>query len=280
MRLYQSFRRASVALAAVFTLTGCTQRLYFPDRANTPGLSEALEGKITASWKGQATSTDGLGTERGAGSSFALDAAFAPINHLGITASYRGLNDRVVGSEKVFLPNDESVYRTALYQGYRWDGAVGYFNTFDRLGRYEIYAGGGAGELRRRGATEAQYDYTTRYMRYYVQPAVGIGNQVIVLMGGVRILAQRYNSFSAPDPQRVRYVTDALGERSIVGQAIVCAEPFINGEVGYRFLKFNLQIGSSLKLAGPRVMGAIPVYGCAGITLHFAPSFLKGFGSR
>src|SRR4051812_27411041 len=79
----------------IVAISSCQQKMYFPDRANAPGLTQAMEAKATFSMKPQAN--DNSEENSSVGSS--IDLAFSPVSHFGIIASYRWINDRVINED-------------------------------------------------------------------------------------------------------------------------------------------------------------------------------------
>src|SRR5690606_21440406 len=115
----------------------------------------------------------------GGQASLGVDLAVAPFNHFGLIASYRDVNKRRIDEETGILINAYG----GVFTGHRWEGGAGYFTPFGRVGRAEVYAGYGNGELTRRGYYTPELDFTTRYHRWFVQGAVGAGNDVFTAGG-------------------------------------------------------------------------------------------------
>src|ERR1043165_6593463 len=185
----------------VCCLSSCQQKLYFPDRANTPMLSKALEAKLTTSWKVQGNSSSDSDRNKGGDAAFDFDAAFAPINHLGLIVSYRGLNRRRIDEDLGMLVNNYG----GVFTGHRWEGGAGYFTTLSELERLEAYAGFGTSELMRRSTNSPERDFNTRYNRYFVQAAFGATNAFLSASGGIRFAFQRFYDFSSPTSPDLRY---------------------------------------------------------------------------
>jgi hypothetical protein len=264
-------KRIYLSALLLVSFSSCQQRLYFPERANTPMLSEALEAKVTLSAKPQANHSDSAHGKAGA-ASFAMDAAFAPVNHFGIIASYRSQNKRRIDEETGILINSYG----GVFNGHRWEGGLGYFTGFGRLGRVEAYAGYGNGLLTRSSYYTHERDFSTRYHRFFLQGAAGAGNHIFTAGGGLRVSMHTYYDFTAPDPILRYHVLDLDGPAVDVQQeTFVFVEPFINAEVGYRFIRFNMQLGSALQTSGQRIAGNTPFYFSIGCTFHFSPAYLN-----
>src|SRR5689334_5440250 len=89
----------SFLLVLIVNMSSCRQILYYSDRANTPGMTKAMEAKATFSIRpntnGDSRSSNSKGyssvtNNGGAGTS--IDLAFSPVKHLGIIGSYRNLS--------------------------------------------------------------------------------------------------------------------------------------------------------------------------------------------
>jgi len=262
-----SYTALIVILSAI---TSCQQRMYFPDRANTPGLREGLEGKLTLAVKPHAA-YDIDSSQRGNALSFGADLAFSPINHLGIIASYRSINHRVIRED---YDKGYDVYG-GDFSGHRWEGGLGYFTTFGRLGKAEVYAGYGRGIIRRYSNNSPEKDYTSRYNRYFIQPAAGFGNQKVSVTGGFRLAYQRFYDFESRDPD-LRYNMMRNDRNDIEREAIGFIEPFINAELGWKYIKYNMQVGCSGQILGGNISGVLPIYLSFGIVFNMAPSYLNG----
>lgn len=262
---------------AAFTLLlgSCQQKMYFPDRANTPGLIEAYEGKATFSIKPQ---TNDLGdidsgrTGNGAILSPAFDLAFAPANHFGIIASYRSTLNRYIKEESGTLLTETNM--GGKFYGHRFEIGAGYFNTFGNRGKVEVYAGYANGVLHRRGLRRLNYDYDTRYHRYFIQPAIGFGNNKISLTAGLRFALHQYYDFRGlNDPALNTYIA---GDINVENNLFPFVEPFVNFEFGSEYIKFNAQAGFGTQMTQDnRVSGTAPMFISLGVVGHYAPRFSK-----
>lgn len=256
------------AVLLALTLSSCQQKLYFPDRANTPGLTEALEGKITLAAKPQANDGDSsLG--RGSSASYGADLAFSPVTHLGIIASYRSVNHRKIDEGSFY-----NVYG-GNFTGHRWELGAGYYSAFGSRGKFELYGGYGQGTLDRTGGIYMR-NFSTRYHRFFFQPALGVGRQdLFSVTGGIRLAFQKFYDFRSPNTDLRYTILDDTRRMDVEREWEGFFEPFINGEIGYRFFKFNLQFGCTAQYFGENVSGALPFYMSLGLVFHFAPEFLS-----
>ena len=120
----------SFFLFLLIGLSSCQQKMYFPDRANTPGLTKALEGKATFSIKPQTNHNSNENSSVGT----SIDLAFSPVQHFGIIGSYRWINDRVISE------NDD-VFSSigGRFNGKRWELGAGYYDNIGSRGFGELY---------------------------------------------------------------------------------------------------------------------------------------------
>ena len=195
MKKLFTFCVASAGLMLGFS--SCQQRLYFPDRANTPGLIEPMEVKATLWFKPQGNASDSLDYIKGP-VSIAGDLAFSPVNHLGLIASYRSTINRIIDEDNDFWTNGDQLGGT--FNGHRFEVGAGFYDVIGSKGKVEVYAGYGNGLLHREGMLTPEQDYRTRYHRIFVQPAIGFGNDKISFTGGFRIAFQKFYDFESADP--------------------------------------------------------------------------------
>ncbi len=263
---------SSFALAVVL-LASCQQRLYFPDRANTPGLTHALEGKAIISLKPQANERDSTKTDN---TSFgtSIDLAFSPVNHLGLIASYRWINDRRIDEnlEAGIFKEVESI--GGVFNGKRWEIGAGYYDTIGERAKVELYGGYGNGSLQRRGIALPEYNYDTRYHRFFLQPAAGFGlGKFFSFTGGIRFAFMKFYDFQSADPDLKYHI--GKGRQDVTSVTFTFIEPFVNFEGGYKFLKGNIQIGASKQLLHTNIAGNLPMYMSLGLVLHFDEAFFR-----
>lgn len=263
-----------IAILSLLWLSSCQQRLYFPDRANTPGLTHALEGKATFSLKPQGNDADSGQTENitcGVG----IDLAFSPIKNFGITGSYRKINNRKIeeGQPTGLFDNSHNTMG-GIFNGERWEIGAGYYDVFGKIGKVEVYGGYGNGSLQRRGVESPQYNYDTRYHRFFIQPAMGFSkSNFFSFTAGLRFAFMKFYDFRAADPD-LRY-NIGKSEQDVTAVVFPFLEPFVNFEGGYKYIKGNVQFGATKQLINANVSGNFPVYVSIGLIFHFDPEFFK-----
>lgn len=268
----RTFYCCALALVAIL-MVSCQQRLYFPDRANTPGLTHALEGKATISLKPQANEHDSTKTDDVTfGTS--IDLAFSPVKHLGLTASYRWINDRRIKENQSVGIFDSDKTIGGVFNGKRWEIGAGYYDTVGERAKVELYGGYGNGSLQRRGIALPQYNYDTRYHRFYLQPALGFGlGRFFSFTGGIRFAFMKFYDFQSADPELKYHIGKA--KQDVTAVTFTFIEPFVNFEGGYKFLKGNIQIGASKQLLHTNIAGNLPMYMSLGLVFHFDEAFFR-----
>jgi hypothetical protein len=260
------------ALVLGLGFSSCQQRLYFPDRVNSPLLTKGLEGKLTVAVKPQINDSDS-GQAEGSPFSTGIDAAFSPINHLGLIASFRSINKRRIDEDYGSYVVDQY---GGVFDGHRWELGAGYFSSFGK-GRAEVYGGLGFGKLSRRGTSSPERDYDTRYNRQFLQGGIGTGNDIFLIGGGFRFAMMQFREFTSPNTPDLRY--RVLGAyRDVQDVNFIFMEPYVTAEVGWKVIKFNMQVGTSVQMSGDKIAGNTPFFMSLGAVFHFDPDYTKTGG--
>jgi hypothetical protein len=268
-----------LSLSAVFAFSSCQQRMYFPDRVNTPGFTAANQASLTLSAKVNGNNNfkdDSI--HKTSTFSPAIDAAYAVTDNVGLIFSYRSLLNRYV-KERTDDDLSGDTVMGGVFNGSRVEGGVGYFTKMGGSGRFELYGGFGLGHIERKGTLFPQFDYSSKYYRLFLQAGLGFDkNDRFSLTGGFRLTGQKYYDFESGDPS-LRYhiaTINKIGMRQDVTKPLyMCAEPFINMEMGYKFIKFNLQGGGTIPLNAAGVTGNTPFYFSFGLAFHYSPEYFK-----
>lgn len=267
----------TILFGTLLLLSSCYPTIHFPDRVNTPGFREKKEAKLVAAFKIQPS-------DSATNSSIApaIDAGYAITDHIGVIASYRSLVDKYLSEshQKNWRKNDTSF--GGRYNANYVEGAVGYYSKFARVGQAEVYLGAGGGSINREGYITPQYNFDSKYYKIFVQPAMSItpgGGKVFRVGAGFRLTMLKYYDFNAPSPDTKYIVTDSDPQSkyrlAVDRPAYTYFEPFINLEVGYKFIKFNAQLGASGAISeNSRYIGQSP-YLSFGLVFHYAPRYLK-----
>jgi len=256
-----------LVIAIILLFSSCAPRIFLPDRANVPMLREAGEMKLNTSLKRQNQSE-----APGTGWSPSVDFAASPFRNLGLMASYRSTDK--YANEDFWLSNRER-HDSIRYTGSRFEFGAGYYSRFGGKGLFEIYGGGGFGEIRRNNLKNMSGNYHADYYRIFLQPAVGFTHRdIIEFSGGMRFTYQRYANFTSSMPGMVHSFTTPPAEIDRV--AFYFIEPFVNFSVGTKYVKFNIQPGFSNNISSPSLDNQVSFYLSMGVTFQLAPRFWKG----
>jgi len=275
MNINSSQKTIAGILLFSFLFSSCTQRIYFPDKAVAPGLTEQLETKLYLSARPHTSATGTIDTASKLKFSPSVDLAFSPIKHIGVFASYKTLLNKTFRERDISDPWDYNNSFGGTFNGRQMDFGIGYYDKISAKGKFEVYFGYGFGNLKRTGNLLKQYDFTTDYNRFFIQPAFGFDFKYFSLMAGLKVAAQRHSNFNAPLFPDLKYKL-ANRERNIEKETFVLVEPFINMEAGFQYVKFNVQFGLGMNLWGSGIYGNYPQAYCSfGIVGHLKPSFLK-----
>lgn len=261
----------------VITFSSCYPTIYFPDRVNTPGFAHRGEAKVVAGFKVQPSdnSTNNMVAP-------VFDGAYAITDHLGIMASYRSLVNKYLDEDNSYGFYNNKTSFGGLYNSHYFEGGAGYFTTMGKVGRFEAYGGAGAGRITRRGNYTPQYDFNSDYYKIYLQPAIHIApgkGKAFKVGTGVRLTMVRYYNFNATDPYTRYYITESDPASKyrvgVTDEAFTMLEPFINLEVGYKFIKFNFQLcGNTAISEGARYIGQSPSLSL-GLVFHYAKEYFR-----
>ncbi len=98
-------------------------------------------------------------------------------------------------------------------------------------------------------------------------------------MAGMRLMFQKFYAFSSPNP-RLYYraaTISSYDSYDVRHPVYTFLEPFANLELGYKFIKVNMQLGLSVPLSGRSadIAGFSPLFGSLGLAFNYAPRYFK-----
>lgn len=185
--------------AIVVGFNSCSPE-YIPTMVNTPLLSN----------KGEVQAVIATGT-----SNFDFQGAYAITDYLGVMVN---------GS----YANSTSDTTDEYHKHFIMEGALGYYNTFGNVGRYEIYGGYGFGDLQEFDLDALGNGYVDgRFNKIFIQPSVGVATNV----------------FDAGFSPRISFIGLEGGEYS--GKYATFFEPTLTAKIGYKYIKSVIQFGFS-----------------------------------
>lgn len=264
---------SGILLLAAFGWCACNPVLFFPDRASAPGLKERGEAHMLLSVKPQSVSSQDSLYHVGSSYSSAFDVAVSPLNHLGLAASYRAVNDRQVAEDP-----DAFLFRQygGVFRGDRWEVSAGYYTLTAERRLYEVYAGYSQGRLSRRGVLQPYRDFEAAYRQYSIQPTIGqVFSNGALVQSGLRLAAQQVTAIDGPNPN-IAYDVDLQGhDQSVLRTPSILFSGFVNASYPVWLLLLNAQAGFAGVLAGPQVREGLPFYLSVGVGFRFRPGILK-----
>lgn len=265
-----------ILLLIIISFSSCYPTIYFPDRVNTPGFTH----------KGEAKATIGVRLQNGDDNnnhvvSPVFDGAYAVSNHLGVMASYRTMLNNYVPEDNDISYIVRDPYGGA-YNSHYFETGAGYFARMDKVGRFETYGGAGLGRISRRSDYTPINDFNSNYYKIFLQPAIHLipsKGKIVNIGMGVRFTMLKYYNFTSPGPNSQYYVigSDPTSKynTTVTDKPFALFEPFINAEVGYKFVKFNFQLcGNTPVNDGRRHLGSFPAF-TMGLVFHYTKEYFR-----
>lgn len=252
-----------LSLIILVFVCSCAPRIYLPDRVNAPMLREAGEVNLTSSLKIQnSTNSSNFSV------SPSFDFAVSPIKNLGIIAGYRHTS-RYTNDD-----NSDNYYQdSAHYTGNKYELGLGYYLPFGNRGLFNIYGGGGLGTIKRQNLRPYDGNYDAKYYQIFLQPSIGFeAGKVFDFCGGIRMNYHKYYDFNADSASYQYSFTNP--STNITYPFFLLLDPFINLNIGYQYVKFNIQFGANFTVGKPGLSIDNPMYLSMGLSLNLAPRFL------
>jgi len=232
-------------VSIILLLSSCTtpEALYVhvPDKVNSPGFKEKGDIKLDFSVQPQRKDTIGSSV------SYSCDFAYAPINHLGIIASWRSVNRLGINYEHLDYPERQE--ERFMLNGSQYDLGIGYFNKINERHRFEIYAGYGRGYIENdAGNYSYPGNYHADYHRIFQQADYGIGTKHFLFMLGERLLFEKFENFEySPNDSHI----DSFPVNEILNKTFVFLQPYFEIQTGYKYARVNFQVGYQFQTGGP-----------------------------
>ncbi|MBS1777053.1 MAG: hypothetical protein JSS64_12325 [Bacteroidetes bacterium] len=255
---------SSLFFLAIFS--SCTPSIYFPDRVNAPMLREVGEVRLTGSLKTQnntAAPQNAL--------SPSVDLAISPIKNLGLIASYRSTNRYASENGRYdYLRYQDSIH----YTGNKTELGLGYYLPFGKRGLFELYGGGAFGNIQRTNLRKYYGNIDAKYFQVFFQPSIGFNiKDIFELSTGIRFNYHQYSQFN-PDTSVFSYAY-TKPHLDIASSYYFILSPYLNLNIGYQYVKFNIQGGLSLCVSNPYLEPVFPFYLSTGLTFGLAPRFFN-----
>lgn len=254
-----------IAVFIILVFASCSPKIYLPDRVNAPMLREQGDVKLTSSFKMQNPFVG-----NGFGFSPSFDLAASPVKGLGIITSYRSTSRYANDDEWYNYGDQDSIH----YTGNKYELGLGYYKTFGK-GIFECYGGYAFGNMNRDNLKFYQGSYKTDFSQVFIQPCIGLyGKDVMDFGGGMRVSYHWFDNFRSDDPAARYAYTSPRSD--IESNTYVILAPYIQVNVGYKYVKFNAQLGANFSAGNPTLLqGNLPFYASVGATFAFAKRFLN-----
>lgn len=217
----------SIALLSLFS---CSHYYYAPNKLNVPMFEKEKEFSASAAMS--------FGNELGA---YEFQTAYAATNNIGIMANAI-FADVTSGDE--------------YGKGYLIEAGGGYFSPLNKYYVFDIYGGFGFGNVENgyggqgNGFINSNYSELD-FKRFFIQPSLGLTTRYIDIILSSRFAGLYYTDFYYPvnlyerDLEHLRYIED--------NPFSMIFEPAATIRLGYKVLKFQIQIVYSLNINNPRL---------------------------
>ncbi|MBS1781541.1 MAG: hypothetical protein JSS78_00575 [Bacteroidetes bacterium] len=254
------------SLFFLIVFSSCTPSIYLPDRVNAPMLREVGEVRLTGSLKAQNNSV----APRNAVSP-SVDFAISPMKNLGLIASYRSTNRYAAENDKYdFLKYQDSIH----YTGNKTELGLGYYLPFGKRGLFEFYGGGAFGNIQRTNLRKYYGNLDATYFQVFFQPSIGFNiKDIFELSSGIRFNYHQYAHFNTDTSVFLKAYTKPKSD--ISSSYYVILSPYLNLNIGYQYVKFNIQGGFSLCATKPYLEPFSPFFLSTGLTFGLAPRFFN-----
>ncbi len=236
-------------------LSACGTSYYAPGVQRAPILQE--EGEITLAASGtvysQSISND-------------FHAAYSPKQNLGVMVNANLFDPQAT---------QNNLDNTTFYRGMKGkyiEAAAGYYIVVGAKASFEFY--GGYGRLFD-GRTNTNFNRNLvsnfEYNRFFIQPAFGYRGDIFEIIPSVRISRIDFAKVEPPttDPNNNWFFNPVSN-----GDTYVMFEPSVTMGLGYKYLKFQLSLGTSFNFLY-NDFEYEPIALSAGILFNLKPSFKK-----
>lgn len=257
------------ALLLLLTVSSCYPSLYFADRVQTTAFTDKNQFVMNGSLKPQTKPNDSLNLPSGA-FSYSYDAAYSFDKNWAITGYYSNVNGRRVRENQVGLSYGNGIGGT--HDGERYEIGITYFKPNRSHGVAEFSGGFSRGNIRRTSIMSPGDNFNARFNMYFAQAAYSVKTDYVVVSVGGKFWAEHFYSFEGPQDTRNRY--RFRNGADISRYPFVFTNLFLNMEAGYKFIKFNTQMGMPIQLNGSSIAG-FPLYITFGAVFRLEKDIFK-----
>jgi hypothetical protein len=219
-------------LAAGMFLSACDRHIYVPNTVNVPLLKEKYE------FKGSLSPTN-------------YQAAFAIANKVAVMANGQYVYRWILENENDHEDND--IFLDQHTRGGVIEGAIGFFQPLDLKKRmvFDTYAGFGAGRFKTldRAFNDANstgntgdYQLTTRFSKFFVQPSIGFVHPVFEAAFSSRVSIVNFYGMSMGSKVFENEINRRENFPRVGDRTRTFVEPAFTFRVGYKYVKFQTQL--------------------------------------
>ncbi|NSL90054.1 hypothetical protein ECE50_024680 [Chitinophaga sp. Mgbs1] len=220
-------------------ISSCSSHIYVPNTVNVPLLKERNEFKASISPTN-------------------LQTAFALTDNIAIMANGQYVYPLVRWAEDERTSTRNNIFVDDNTRGGIIEGAVGFFKPLDPKKRmvFDVYAGGGAGSFRtftrksdRDGTVPLEnYRLKNQFSKFFIQPSIGFAHPVVEAAFSSRFtLLNFYNPYMGPKAFENNESAKADFLKTS-GNPIFTYDPAFTFRVGYKYVKFQMQLMCSVPL--------------------------------
>jgi hypothetical protein len=209
--------RTFLFFLSVIFVSSCA--VYTPNSLNVTGFNKKGQVSVNAN----------------AGNTANLQAAIAVSDNFGVMANLMSTS-QVVDSDNIKRDGKGNLFEIG----------VGYFKNTDFKVRFEFFGGGGIGnvEIIKTNASVTR-NFSTKANRFFLQPSLGFSGRNFEAFISTRLANVRFNNIETT------YSTQDLIDDSFVdisNSNWMFIEPALTLRVGLKNIKFQMQVGRSIKL--------------------------------
>ncbi len=238
-------------------LSACSATYYSANAPNVPVFTEKNEVQFSAG-AGLSNSTRIIN----------FQGAYSATDHLAFKlngARFTNLRDTLVSSDGNYGLNGNLI-----------EGSVGWYSPLGNDGFAAGFYGGYGYFFGNTNSLElgpAEFGYN----RYFLQPELGFSNDLVDIAGSLKTSLVNFNNvnfaFSSLNPEAANDSYLRSYSAPVEPENYFFLEPALTFRFGYRFLKVQTQVGSSILLSDQSLDYNF-LFISAGIVFHFKPSYV------
>ena len=225
-------------IVVITALTSCKPNAYLPNTIHTPLLKEKGEIRATVNFSN-------------------VQLAYAVTDKIGIMANgqFSTLSQTTTNVTSTGDLIEEDITKQTL-----GEIGVGYFKPIGTNGVFEVYGGGGYGNVNINSSStfpgsvgNYQRTLTTLATKFFLQPSIGLTNEIFDLAFTPRLTGMMYDNRTLDgypiDELDIVKILEDDGLNTLTGLHMFF-EPGVTFRVGYKWIKFQTQIFYVAQISG------------------------------